>query len=118
LEVVKVFKGRIDRRQMERAMKQMGIRTKELENVREVLIKLADREIVITNAQVTLMEMPGQRQYQVVGEETERKLEPEISEEDIKLVMEQAGVDRSAALQALKDAKGDLAQTILKLKGG
>jgi len=113
-----VFRGRIDKRQMERAMKQMGIRTKELENVREVLIKLADREIVISNAQVTLMDMPGQRTYQVVGEETERRLEPEVSEDDIKLVMEQAGVDRGAATQALKDAEGDIAQAILKLKGG
>jgi nascent polypeptide-associated complex subunit alpha len=113
-----VYRGRIDKRQMERAMKQMGIRTKDLENVREVLIKLADREIVITNAQVTLMEMPGQRQYQIVGEEIERIIEPEINEEDIHLVMEQAGVDRASALQALRDAKGDLAQAILKLKGG
>jgi len=113
-----VFRGRIDKRQMERAMKQMGIRSKELENVREVSIKLADREIVISNAQVTLMEMPGQRTYQIVGEETERKLELEVSEEDIKLVMEQAGVDRGAAIQALKEAEGDIAQAILKLKGG
>jgi nascent polypeptide-associated complex subunit alpha len=118
LEVIEVFRGRIDRRQMERAMRQMGIRTRELENVREVSIRLADREIVISNAQVTVMEMSGQRTYQVVGEETERKLEPEVSEEDIKLVMEQAGVDRGAALQALKDAEGDLARAILKLKGG
>jgi len=113
-----VFKGRVDKRQMERAMRQMGIRTKELENVREVLIKLADREIVISDAQVTLMEMPGQRTYQVIGEETERKLELEVSEEDIKLVMEQAGVDREAAIRALRDAEGDLARAILKLKGG
>ena len=113
-----MFRGRIDKRQMERAMKQMGIRSKELENVREVSIKLADREIVISNAQVTLMEMPGQRTYQIVGEETERKLELEVSEEDIKLVMEQAGVDRGAAIQALKEAEGDIAQAILKLKGG
>lgn len=112
-----MYRGRMDRRQMERAMKQMGIRAKELENVHEVVIKLADREIVISNAKVTLMEMPGQRTYQVIGEEIERKPELEIREDDIKLVMEQAGVDREAALQALKDAEGDLAQAILKLKG-
>lgn len=113
-----MFRGRIDKRQMERMMKQMGIKTKELENVHEVVIKLADREIVIPNAQVTLTEMPGQRTYQVIGEEIERKPELEVRDEDIKLVMEQAGVDRGAALQALKDSGGDLAQAILKLKGG
>ena len=116
--MVDLYRGRMDRRQMERAMKQMGIRAKELEGVREVVIKLADREIVMPNAQVTLMEMPGQRTYQIIGEEIERKPELEIREDDIKLVMEQAGVDREAALQALKDTEGDLAQAILKLKSG
>lgn len=111
------MRGRIDRRQMERAMRQMGVRAKELEGVREVVIKLVDREIVIPNAQVTLMEMTGQRTYQVAGEEIERKPEVELSEDDIKLVMEQAGVGREAAVQALKESGGDLAQAILKLRG-
>jgi nascent polypeptide-associated complex subunit alpha len=103
---------------MERMMRQMGLKAKELEGVREVVIKLADREIVLPNAQVTLMEMAGQRTYQVMGEEIERRPELKPSEEDIKLVMEQAGVSREEALRALKDADGDLAQAILKLKGG
>ena len=59
-------------------MRQMGIKTVELDGVREVVIKLTDREIVLPNAQVTLMEMPGQRTYQVSGEEFERKSELEI----------------------------------------
>jgi len=110
-----LFRGRIDRRQMERAMRQMGIKARELEGVREVVIKLADREIVISNAQVTLMEIAGQRTYQVAGEEVE-KPEPELSEDDIKLVMERAGVDRDAAVLALRESRGDLAQAILKLR--
>jgi len=101
---------------MERAMRQMGIKTVELDGVREVVIKLADREIVLPNAQVTLMEMPGQRTYQVVGEEFERKPELEIPEDDVRLVMEQAAVSREVALQALKQSGGDIAAAILKLK--
>ena len=101
---------------MERAMRQMGIKTVELEGVREVVIKLPDKEIVLPNAQVTLMEMPGQRTYQVVGEEFERKSELEIPEEDVKLVMEQAAVSREAAIQALKESGGDIASAIMKLK--
>ena len=39
-----------------------------------------------------------------------------ISEEDIKLVMEQAGVDYDSAKKALEETKGDLAEAILKLQ--
>jgi len=113
-----MYRGKIDRRQMERMMRQMGLKMTELPEVREVVIRLADREIVISNAHVSLMEMAGQRTYQITGEEIERKPEPEVSEEDIKLVMEQAGVDRGTALQALRETEGDLAKAILKLKGG
>ena len=111
-----MFRGRIDKRQMERAMRQMGIKTVELEGVREVVIKLPDKEIVLSNAQVTLMEMPGQRTYQVVGEEFERKLELEIPEDDVNLVMVQAAVSREPAIQALKESGGDIAAAIIKLK--
>lgn len=109
---------RIDRRQMERAMRQMGVKMEELEGVREVVIKLADKDIVIPNAQVTRTDMAGQRSYQVSGQEFERKPEFEPNEDDLKLVMEQAGVDRAAAIQTLKESGGDLARAILKLKGG
>jgi nascent polypeptide-associated complex subunit alpha len=103
---------------MERAMRQAGVKVKELEGVREVVIKLADREIVLPNAQVALTEMAGQRSYQVTGEEFERKRGFEPSEDDIRLIMEQASVDRAAAVRALKETGGDLAEAILKLKGG
>lgn len=112
-----MFPRKIDRRQMERAMRQMGVKMQELDGVREVIIKFSDREIVIPEAQVTLTEMAGQRSYQVVGREIERKLAPEIAEEDIKLVMEQAGVDRETASRALLETNGDIAEAILKLKG-
>lgn len=111
-----MFRGRIDKRQMERMMRQMGIKARELEGVREVLIRLADKEIVLPNAQVTLTEMPGQRSYQVTGQEFERKPEFEPSEEDTKLVAEQAGVERDAAVKALRETGGDIAEAILKLK--
>ncbi len=107
---------RIDRRQMERMMRQMGVKAQEIGGVQEVVIKLADKEIVIPNAQVTLTEMAGQRSYQISGQEFERKPELQPSEDDIKLVMEQAGVEREAAVQALKETGGDIAEAILRLK--
>ncbi len=111
-----MFPKRIDRRQMERAMRQMGVKMKELEGVREVAIKLPDREIVIPNAQVTLTEMAGQRSYQISGQEIERKPEFGPSADDVNLVVEQAGVERDAAVQALRETRGDIAEAILKLK--
>lgn len=111
-----MFPRKIDRRQMERMMRQMGIKAQELEGVQEVVIKLADKEIVIPNAQVTRTEMAGQRSYQVSGREIERKPEFQPSEEDIKLVMEQAGVESEAAVQSLRETGGDIAEAILRLK--
>lgn len=111
-----MFPKKIDRRQMERAMRQMGVKMDELDGVREVVIKLADREIVLPNAQVVRTDMAGQRSYQVSGQEFERKPELELSDEDIKLVMEQAGVEREEAVRALKETNGDIAEAILKLK--
>jgi nascent polypeptide-associated complex subunit alpha len=108
---------RLDRRQMERAMRRLGVKTKELEGVREVVIRLEDRELVLPDAQVILTEMGGQRSYQVIGREIERRLEPEPGEDDVKLVMEQAGVERGPAVKALKETGGDIAEAILKLKG-
>ena len=84
--------------------------------MREVVIKLTDKEIVLPNAQVTLTEMQGQRSYQISGEEFERRLGPDVSEEDVNLVMEQAGVGREQAVTALKETDGDIAAAILKLK--
>jgi len=111
-----MFRGKIDKRQMERAMRQMRIKSTDLDGVREVVIKLSDKEIVMPNAQVTLTEMQGQRSYQITGEEFERKHEQEAAEDDVKLVMEQAGVGRESAMKALKETGGDIAAAILKLK--
>ncbi|MFN4133642.1 MAG: nascent polypeptide-associated complex protein [Candidatus Hadarchaeales archaeon] len=107
---------RVDRRQMERMMRQMGIKTKELEGVKEVLIKMDGREISIRDPQVVITEMGGQRSYQITGREIERSHPTPPSEEDVKLVMEQAGATREAAIRAILEANGDLAEAIVKLK--
>lgn len=101
---------------MERLMRQMGMKSKELEGVEEVVIRLADKELVISNAQVVLVEFGGQRTYQVVGEEKERPREFEPAEEDVKLVMEQTGASREQVVRTLKETGGDLAEAIVKLK--
>ncbi len=88
----------------------------ELSGVKEVVIKFSDREIVLPEAKVVRTEMSGQRSYQVSGEEFEHKLGFEPTEDDIKLVMEQTGVERDKAAKALVETNGDIAEAILKLR--
>jgi nascent polypeptide-associated complex subunit alpha len=109
-------------RDMKMAMKRLGIQQEEID-AKEVIIRLNDREIVISNPNVSKVNMMGQKTYQIVGEEEERALsnvsvssEIEISDEDVETVMEQAGVDQETAFDMIKECDGDLAQAILKLK--
>lgn len=103
-------------RKMQQMMRKMGIQQTEIDAV-EVIIKCSDKEIVISDPQVSKVNVMGQQTYQIVGKEQIRSLEtsPEIDEEDVKTVMEQAGVDEKTAKKAIDDAEGDLAQAILNL---
>ncbi len=64
----------------------MGISQVEIDAT-EVIIKTAEKEIVITNPQVSKVNMMGQETFQVVGDFEERPIssEPEINDEDIKM---------------------------------
>ncbi|MBI2573257.1 nascent polypeptide-associated complex protein [Candidatus Woesearchaeota archaeon] len=104
-------------RQMQQMMKRMGINQAELE-VTQVIMKLENgKELVFPNPSVSKINMMGQQTYQLTGEVIERESSatPTIAEDDIKTVMEQAKVSRETALQAIKDAEGDLAQAIMDL---
>ena len=104
-------------RAMAKAMKRMGIQQTELD-AKEVIIRLEDKELVFVNPQVAKVNMMGQETFQVIGTPEERALstEPEISEEDVQTVVDQAGVEKGAALEAIKKHKGDIAAAILDLK--
>ena len=103
-------------RKMQQMMRKMGIQQVEIPAT-EVIIRTEDKEIVITNPQVSKVNMMGQQTYQIAGEEHERSLstEPEISEDDIKTVMEQTSCSAVEAKKALEETN-DLAEAILKLK--
>ncbi|MGY5859699.1 MAG: nascent polypeptide-associated complex protein [Candidatus Thorarchaeota archaeon] len=129
------FRG-MSPKQMARMMKKMGIEQKDLEGVKEVIIRFADKEWVIANPQVSAIKQAGAETYQVGGSKTERALsgtatasssdtdiveevpapEIEIPMEDAALVAGQTGVDIETAKQALKETDGDLAAAILKLR--
>ncbi|MBP1911416.1 nascent polypeptide-associated complex subunit alpha [Thermococcus stetteri] len=102
-------------KQLKKMMKQLGIKMEELEDVEEVVIRLRGRELVLKDPAVTVITAQGEKTYQIIPGSEEVREVLEVSEEDVKLVMEQAGVDYDTAKKALEEAKGDLAEAILKL---
>lgn len=108
-------------RQMKQIMKKMGITTEEIDDVEKVIIRTADRDYVITDAQVTVMTVQGQKTYQIVGETSiEEKGEgdaPEepFTDEDVEIVMGQAQVSEEEAKEALRETNGQPAEAIILL---
>ena len=111
-----MFPG-MNSRKVAQMMKKMGIQQVEIPAT-EVIIKTPNKEIIITEPQVSKVNMMGQETFQIMGNIIERELstEPEINEEDIQTVMEQADVPEDEARKAINDSKGDLAKAILSLK--
>ncbi len=118
----------VNPRQMKQAMKRMGISTEELDNVEEIVIRTKDKEYVFKEASVSIMNVQGQKTFQIVGEPEERAITgaskkqerpapvtTSIPEEDVQLVMDQTGCGRDKALQALKDTDGQPAEAIIKI---
>lgn len=112
-----MFPGKINPRQLQQAMKRMNIQQEEIDAT-EVIIKTPERDIVITEPSVSKVNMMGQETFQISGEihEREKAAEIEISQDDIKTVMEQANVDEAAAKSALEKAKGDIAAAVMELQ--
>lgn len=111
-----MFPG-INPKMMKQAMKKMGMKQQELD-VKEVIMKLGDKELVFQNPSVSKVDAMGQETFQVSGsyEERSSSSEPEISEDDINVVVEQCGCSEEEAQKAIKEAEGDLAKAILNLK--
>lgn len=105
----------INAKQMKKMMKQMGIEMEEIE-AKEVVIKTSTEELIFRNPSVTKISAKGVETFQIVGSYEVLKIAPEISDEDVKLVMEQANVDAETARKALIEANGDIAEAIMKLQ--
>ena len=110
-------KNKKQMKQMERQMKKMGMKMEDLDGVREVIIRFDEKELIIDNPSVSLMNVMGQETYQIDGKarEVELEYEIEIPEEDIEMVANSAGVSKDDAKAALEECKGDLAEAIMKL---
>ena len=104
---------KINPKMMEKAMRQMGIQTVEIPAT-EVIIKTPEKDLIISNPQVSKVSMGGQETFQIVGEVSEKSSE-KFSKEDIQMIVEQTSCSEEEAVDALEQT-GDIAEAILKLK--
>lgn len=107
----------LNSRAVQQMMKRMGIQQQPLD-CKQVIFVLEGKKLIINDPSVVIVNMMGQKTYQVTGEAVEELEEttPEISQEDIELVMNQTNCSEEEAKKAILESKGDLAQAILKLK--
>jgi nascent polypeptide-associated complex subunit alpha len=115
-------------KQMELMMRRLGMTQEPLPGVEEVIVRTRSQEHVFRQPEVTVVSVQGVRTYQVVGvpEVRARVATPSTtsaspsapsgpSEEDIRLVMEQANVSREEAVEALLATHGAPAEAILRI---
>lgn len=107
----------INPREMQKAMKRLGLKQEEID-AEVVIIKTADKDLIISNPQVSKVNMMGQETFQVAGKviEKEKDVKIEINKDDIATVMSQANCSKEDALEAIKQSNGNLAEAILKLQ--
>ncbi|MEM0466491.1 MAG: nascent polypeptide-associated complex protein [Candidatus Thermoplasmatota archaeon] len=107
--------GRINPRQMNQMMKRLGINVKNIENVQKVIIQTDSKEYIFDQVEVTVMDVQGQKTYQIMGTPKIIDKTVDTQKEDIKLIMEQTGKSEEEARKALKETNGDIAEAILRL---
>ena len=117
------MRRRVSPRNAKRMMQRMGMNMGEMPDVQEVIFRTSDKEIVVENPQVAVIDMGGQKIFQVTGEVNERALETQtakatIPEEDAQLVADQTGKSMEDAKRALEASDGDLAKAIILLQTG
>lgn len=108
----------IDPKQLKNMMDRMGIKSSDIDAER-VVIEGKEKNIIIEEPQVTMIEAQGSRTFQISGRISEvEKGEVEINDDDVSMVMEQAGIsDKESARKALEESNGNIAEAIMKLKG-
>jgi len=111
---------RVNPREARRMMQRMGMNMNAVEDVQQVVIKTGSKEIVIEEPEVAILEVQGQKIFQVTGgkimEKAPERKAPAIPEEDARLVADQTGKSLEEAKKALEDSGGDLAKAILTLQ--
>lgn len=114
-----MMRRRLSPREARRMMQRMGLSMDTVPDVEQVIIKTAGKEIIIENPEVAVVDIQGQKMFQVAGGKiTEKAVERKlvIPEEDVRLVADQTGKSLEEARKALEECEGDLAKAILLLQ--
>ena len=116
---------RMNPREQRRMMQRMGMNMDSVPDVEQVIIKTGSKDITIEQPEVAILEMQGQKIFQVIGGKVTEKA-PErtvpsasvvsVSEADVQLVADQTGKSVDEARNALEECEGDLAKAILLLQ--
>jgi nascent polypeptide-associated complex subunit alpha len=116
---------RVNPREQRRMMQRMGMNMDAMPDVEQVTIRTSSKEITIEQPEVTILEMQGQKIFQVIGGKITEGApsraasaapKAAVSEEDVKLVADQTGKSVEEARKALEECEGDLAKAILLLQ--
>ncbi len=98
---------------MQEAMKQMGIAQENIPATK-VTIETDQGNIILENPSVVKIKVQGQESFQISGDVKEETKVEEVSEQDIKTVMEKTNCSEEKAKETLEKTK-DLAEAILEL---
>jgi len=119
---------RMNPNDIKKQLRKLGIKNVNIKNIEaeEVIIRTLDgKELVAVSPNVVIMEIPGSSvMIQVLATELrEQEMETASSdslsmfnEEDVNLVMEQTGASREEAVEALREAGGDIAAAIMLIE--
>ena len=110
---------RISPREAKRMMQRMGLSMGQVPDVQQVILRTSTKEIIVENPDVAVIDLHGQKVFQVTGERIiEKTIEKKVAipEEDIQLVAGQTGKSMEEAKRALEETEGDLAKAILLLQ--
>jgi len=102
----------INPKDLQKMMDRMGIKSEEIK-AKKVVIEKEDGQIIIIDPQVTMIDMKGQKSFQIVGKIDERA---KIDEEDVKLVMQKTNASKEDVEKALQESNGNIADAIMKLQ--
>jgi nascent polypeptide-associated complex subunit alpha len=112
-------------REQKRMMQRMGMNMDNVEDVNQVIIRTASKDIVIDQPEVAILQVQGQKMYQIIGGQVSEQApgnlaalapaKPLFSDEDAQLVADQTGKSLEQAKDALVECGGDLAKAILLL---
>ncbi len=104
--------GKMDPKKIQDMMKKLNMNVRQLD-AEEVIIKMKNKNVIISKPEVMIADMMGKEVYQISGEVSEAD---NISERDIEMVMEKTGKDRDTVAKKLEELDNDLARAIMELK--